>query len=69
MNFNEIKIDKPRSIITCFNYFKENMLDFHTVVTSGGFATLSDISYGFFKRNDSQLDSIPYLYIKKNSSN
>lgn len=49
MNFNEIKIDKPRSIITCFNYFKENMLDFHTVVTSGGFATLSDISYGFSK--------------------
>lgn len=47
MDFNKIKIDRPRSIITYFDYFKDNMLDFHTAMASGGFATLSDISYGF----------------------
>ncbi|MBY7688181.1 hypothetical protein KSF85_11390 [Acinetobacter baumannii] len=45
MDFNKIKIDRPRSIITYFDYFKDNMLDFHTAMASGGFATLSDISY------------------------
>lgn len=47
MDFNRIKIDKKRSIIECFDYFKDNTIDFHTAMMSGGFATLGNISYGF----------------------
>ncbi|MGA4853032.1 hypothetical protein [Acinetobacter haemolyticus] len=47
MDFNKIKIDKERSISECFDYFKNNTVDFHTAMMSGGFATLGNISYGF----------------------
>ncbi|MFW1852041.1 HEPN domain-containing protein [Acinetobacter guillouiae] len=49
MDFNKLKIDSSRAICEYFDFFKNNTLDFQTAVSLGGFATLSDISYGFSK--------------------
>ncbi|MGT3820954.1 hypothetical protein [Acinetobacter baumannii] len=69
MDFNKIKIDRPRSIITYFDYFKDNMLDFHTAMASGGFATLSDISYGFSIETSLNWTVFLYPIIKKTNPN
>ncbi|MHA3059991.1 hypothetical protein ACX1N5_05475 [Acinetobacter sp. ANC 4636] len=68
MDFNNIKIDKSRSIQQCFDYFKDNTLDFHTAMNSineGGFATLGNVSYGFTRETSIKWNSFLISILKK----
>lgn len=71
MNFNnQLKLDKSRTIRSCFEYFAKQSLDIETALSGiddGNFVALGDVSFGFSRETAIKWDDflISILNIKK----